>query len=72
MVLNTTAADSKRRFLFSERVLLVPGVAVAVAVAVVGDDAGVPIAFLLVLPMMLPLMMLLPLTSTNLDAQSKT
>ena len=42
MVLNTTAADSKRRFLLTERVVLVPGVAVAIAVVV--DDAVVPIA----------------------------
>jgi len=37
VVLDTTAADSKRRFLLSERVVLVPDVAVAIAAAV--DDA---------------------------------
>ena len=42
MVLDTTADDSKRRFLLSERVVLVPGV--AVAIAFVDDDAVVPIA----------------------------
>ena len=42
MVLDTTADDSKRRFLLSERVVLVPGV--AVAIAAVDDDAVVPIA----------------------------
>ena len=40
--MDTTADDSKRRFLLSERVVLVPGV--AVAIAFVDDDAVVPIA----------------------------
>ena len=42
MVLDTTADDSKIRFLLSERIVLVPNI--AVAIAAVDDDAVVPIA----------------------------
>ena len=44
VVLDTTADDSKSRFLFSEQVVLLPGVAVAIAITAVDDDAVVPIA----------------------------
>ena len=48
MVFNTTADDCKRCFLFSERVVLVPGVAAAIAIAIaiaaVDDNTVVTIA----------------------------